>query len=73
MFKLMGKKIFTIFTLKKFSYQDTCNIAELAVDPQEWSTWRSGVRSAKHAASQLPVPERRPTESDVDDAPATAC
>ena len=36
------------------------------VDPQERSTWRSGVRSAMHAASQLPG--RGPT--DVDDAPA---
>ena len=33
------------------------------VDPQERSTWRSGVRSAMRAASQLP---------DVDDAPAPA-
>ena len=40
-----------------------------AVDPQERSTWRSGVRSAMHAASQLPG--RGPT--DVDDAPAPAC
>ena len=39
------------------------------VDPQEMSTWRSGVRSAMHAASQLPG--RRPT--DVDYAPAPAC
>ena len=37
------------------------------VDPQERSTWRSGVRSAMRAASQLPG---RPT--DVDDAPAPA-
>ena len=36
------------------------------VDPQERSTWRSGVRSAMRAASQLPGKE--PT--DVDDAPA---
>ena len=36
------------------------------VDPQERSTWRSGVRSAMRAASQLPG--RGPT--DVDDAPA---
>ena len=36
-----------------------------AVDPQERSTWRSGVRSAVRAASQLPG--RGPT--DVDDAP----
>ena len=36
------------------------------VDPQERSTWRSGVRSAMRAASQLPG--KGPT--DVDDAPA---
>ena len=34
------------------------------VDPQERSTWRSGVRSAMRATSQLPG--RGPT--DVDDA-----
>ena len=39
------------------------------VDPQERSTWRSGVRSALDAASQLPG--KGPT--DVDDAPAPAC
>ena len=38
------------------------------VDPQERSTWRSGVRSAMHADSQLPG--KGPT--DVDDAPASA-
>ena len=38
------------------------------VDPQERSTWRSGVRSAMCAASQLPG--SGPT--DVDDAPAPA-
>ena len=38
------------------------------VDPQERSTWRSGVRSAMCTASQLPG--RGPT--DVDDAPAPA-
>ena len=38
------------------------------VDPQEKSTWRSGVRSAMRAASQLP--ERGPT--NVDYAPALA-
>ena len=38
------------------------------VDPQERSTWRSGVRSAMRAASQLPG--RGPT--DVGDAPAPA-
>ena len=39
------------------------------VDPQERSTWRSGVRSAMRAASQLPG--KGPT--DVDDAPVPAC
>ena len=38
------------------------------VDPQERSTWRSGVRSAMRAASQLPGKG----STDVDDAPATA-
>ena len=41
----------------------------MTVDPQEWSTWRSGVISANGAVSQLP--ERGP--ADVDDAPAPAC
>ena len=41
----------------------------MTVDPQERSTWRSGVRSAMGAASQVPV--RGPT--DVDGAPPPAC
>ena len=41
----------------------------MIVDPQERSTWRSGVRSAMHAASKLFG--RGPT--DVDDAPAPTC
>ena len=43
-----------------------CGWKLTAVDPQERSTWRSGVRSAMRAASQLPG--KGPT--DVDDAPA---
>ena len=39
------------------------------VGPQERSTWRSGVRSAMRAESQLP--RRGPT--DEDDAPAPVC
>ena len=38
------------------------------VDPQERSTWRSGVRSAMRAASQLPG--KGPTDVDVAPAPA---
>ena len=41
----------------------------MIVDPQERRIWISGVRSAMHAASQLPG--MRPT--DVDDATAPAC
>ena len=40
----------------------------MTVDLQKRSTWRSGVRSAMHAASQLPG--WGPT--DVDDGPAPA-
>ena len=40
----------------------------MTVDPQERSTWRSGVRSAMRAASQFP----RRGPSDVDDAPTPA-
>ena len=39
------------------------------VDPCDRDVWRSSVRSAMHAASQLPG--REPT--DVDDASASAC
>ena len=41
----------------------------MADDPQERSTWRSGVRSAIHAASQ--IAGRGPT--DVYDASAPVC
>ena len=39
------------------------------VGPCDWDVWRSSVRSAMRAASQLPG--REPT--DVDDALASAC
>ena len=45
---------------------DCCELKLMTIDPQERSTWRSGVRSAMRVASQLDVPGRRPT--DVDDA-----
>ena len=54
-------------TWKKLTEKDCREWKLTTVDPQE--SWRSGVRSAIHAASQLP--ERGPT--DVDDAPAPAC
>ena len=53
-------------TWKKLTEKDCCEWKLTIVDPQERSTWRSGVRSAMRAASQLPG--KVPT--DVDDAPA---
>ena len=53
-------------TWKKLTEKDCREWKLTTVDPQERSTWRSGVRSAMHAASQLP--SRGPT--DVDDVPA---
>ena len=55
-------------TWKKLTEKDCREWKLTTVDPQERSTWRSGVRSAMCAASQLPG--KGPT--DVDDAPAPA-
>ena len=41
-------------TMKKLMEKDCCEWKLTTVDPQERSTWRSGVRSAMCAASQLP-------------------
>ena len=54
---------FTELLFNVFIQQLTLKLT--TVDPQERSTWRSGVRSAMPAASQLPG--KGPT--DVDDAP----
>ena len=53
-------------TWKKLTEKDCREWKLTTVDPQERSTWRSGVRSAMRAASKLPG--KGPT--DVDDAPA---
>ena len=55
-------------TWKKLTEKDCREWKLTTVDPQERSAWRSGVRSAMRAASQLPG--RGPT--NVDDAPAPA-
>ena len=55
-------------TWKKLTEKDCREWKLTTVDLQERSTWRSGVRSAMRAASQLPG--KGPT--DVDDAPAPA-
>ena len=55
-------------TCKKLTEKDCREWKLTTVYPQERSTWRSGVRSAMCAASQLPG--KGPT--DVDDAPAPA-
>ena len=51
-------------TWNKLAEKDCPEWKLATVDPQERSSWRSDVRSAMHAASQLPG--RGPT--DVDDA-----
>ena len=53
---------------KKLRKKDCSEWKLETLDSQERSTWRSDVRSAMHAASQLPG--KGPT--DVDDAPAPA-
>ena len=54
---------------KKLMEKDCCEWKLTTVDTQERSIWRSGVRSAMRAASQLPGRGH----TDVDDAPAPAC
>ena len=56
-------------TWKKLTEKVCCEWKLTTVDPQESSTWRSGVRSGIFAASELPGKE--PT--NVGDAPAHAC
>ena len=53
-------------TRKKLTEKDCSEWKLTTVDPQEESAWRSGVRSAMHAASQLPGRGH----TDMDDAPA---
>ena len=53
-------------TWKKLTENNCCEWKVTTIDPQKRSTWRSDVRSAMRAASQLHG--RGPT--DVDDAPA---
>ena len=55
-------------TWKKLTEKDCREWKLNTVDPQERSIWRSGVRSAMCAASQLPGKG----STDVDDAPAPA-
>ena len=55
-------------TWKKLTEKDCREWKLMTVNPQERSTWRSGMRSAMHAASQLPGRGA----IDVDDAPAPA-
>ena len=58
-------------TWKKLTEKDCREWKLTTVDPQERSTWRSGVRDAMSAASELLGRAWGPT--DVDDAPAPAC
>ena len=53
-------------TWKNLMEKDCRELKFMTVDPQERSTWKSGLRFAMRAARQLPG--RGPT--DMDDAPA---
>ena len=55
-------------TWKQLTEMDCRDRRLLAIDPHDRHTWRSGVRSAMRAASQLPG--RGPTEVDVARVPA---
>ena len=55
-------------TWKKLTERDCRGWKLTTVDPQERSTWRSGVRPSMRAASQLPGKG----STDVGDAPAPA-
>ena len=56
-------------TWKQLTERDFREWKLSAIDPHDRDTWRSGVRSAMHAASQLPG--RGPTVVDM--APVPAC
>ena len=50
-------------TWKQLTERDCREVKLAAIDPHDRDTWRSGVRSAMRAASQLPG--RRPTVVDI--------
>ena len=54
--------------LKMLTERDHREWKLLAIDPHDRYTWRCGVRSSMHAASQLP--DRGPTDVDVAPVPA---
>ena len=56
-------------TWKQLTERDCREWKLSAINPHDRDTWRSGVRSAMHAASQLPG--RGPTVVDM--APVPAC
>ena len=56
-------------TWKQLTERDSREWKLSAIDPHDRDTWRSGVRSAMRAASQLPG--RGPTVVDM--APVPAC
>ena len=57
-------------TWKQLTERDCREWKLSAINPHDRHTWRSGVRSAMHAASQLHVSGRGPTDVDVDHVPA---
>ena len=65
--QIVGKR--PKMTWKQLTESDCRDLKLSAMDPHDRDTWRSGVRSAMHAASQLPG--RGPTVVDI--APVSAC
>ena len=55
-------------TWKQLTERDCRELKLSAIDPYDRHTWRSGVRCAMRAASQLP--EKGPTDVDVAPVPA---
>ena len=55
-------------TWRQLTERDCRERKLLAIDPHDRDTWRSGVRSAMHAASKLPG--REPTDVDIAPLPA---
>ena len=60
-------------TRKQLTERDCKEWQLLAINPHDRHTWRSGVRSAMRAASQLHIHVSGRGSTDVDVAPVPAC
>ena len=67
-FRWKGLNFGIKMTWKQLTERDPREWKLSAIDPHDRDTWRSGVRSAMHSASQLPG--RGPTDVDMAPVPA---